>query len=78
MVCHNLKIKPEYFWKVQSGIKRAELRKNDRDFKVFDEIALNEFENGEYTGRFQLVQITDITDVSEYAPGYVLLSIEKE
>lgn len=31
---HELKILPEHFWPVVTGHKKAELRKNDRDFKV--------------------------------------------
>ena len=37
---HELKILPEQFWSVVAGHKKAELRKNDRDFKVGDTIIL--------------------------------------
>ena len=36
MKVHNLKIKPQYFKDVVSGIKTFEVRKNDRNFKVGD------------------------------------------
>lgn len=77
MAHHNLKIKPEFFEKVRRGIKTAELRKNDRDFQTGDTLTLQEFDSG-YTGGFINVYVQDVTDVSEYAPGYVLLSIERE
>lgn len=76
---HYLKIKPEFFDKVQRGIKTAELRKNDRDFQTGDTLTLQEFDSvSGYTGDTINVYVKDVTDVSEYAPGYVLLSIERE
>lgn len=75
---HYLKIKPEFFDK-QRGIKTAELRKNDRDFQTGDTLTLQEFDSvSGYTGGFVKVHVQDVTDVSEYAPGYVLISIERE
>lgn len=49
---HELKISPEYYMDVVSGVKPFEIRKNDRDFKVGDCVKLNEYdaENG-YTGK---------------------------
>jgi len=38
MKLHELKIKDEYYYAVSSGYKTFELRRNDRDFKVFDNI----------------------------------------
>ena len=48
---HDLKIQPQYFNFVEAGLKRFELRKNDRDFKVGDLFILREYDKGEYTGR---------------------------
>ena len=53
---HELKTWPVYFQATWAGAKFFEIRKNDRDFKINDEIVLKEFipENGadgEYTGR---------------------------
>ena len=48
---HQLKILPKFFEKVISGEKTFEVRENDRNFKVGDYLALNEFANGDYTGR---------------------------
>lgn len=47
---HVLKIQPKYFEMVKWGIKRFELRKDDRNYQVGDFIVLREYENGEYTG----------------------------
>lgn len=50
MASHNLKIHRQHFGPVQLGLKTAELRLNDRDFKVGDWLILNEWDNG-YTGQ---------------------------
>ena len=62
---HALKIYPEYYEAVKSGKKPFEVRKNDRDFKVGDILALNEFdplegEKGQYTGRATFQRISYI------------------
>lgn len=79
-ITHYLKIYPEFFSAVCTGVKRAELRKNDRDYRVGDTLHLMETPRGSchQTGEFINVKITDITDVDEWMPGYVLLSIERE
>ncbi|PIT58365.1 DUF3850 domain-containing protein [Snodgrassella alvi] len=75
---HRLKILPEYFEAVKQKVKRAEFRKNDRDFKVGDLLLLEEYDktNNQYTGRFILVRITHVTDLADWAAGYVMLSID--
>lgn len=73
---HELKILPEHFWPVVTGHKKAELRKNDRDFEVGDTIILYEW-NGDYTGERTERTIVHIADVGAYLPGYVLLSINE-
>ncbi|MBP1544345.1 MAG: DUF3850 domain-containing protein [Oscillospiraceae bacterium] len=40
---HELKCHPEYFDALILGKKTFEIRKNDRDFRVGDLVALNEF-----------------------------------
>ena len=49
---HHLKINPEYFKAIVSGIKTFEVRKNDRDFKINDIICLHEYcpNERDYTG----------------------------
>lgn len=77
-ITHDLKIYPEFFSAVCTGAKRAELRKNDRDYRVGDTLHLMETPRGSChrTGEFINVTITHIADVGEWMPGYVLLSVE--
>ena len=75
---HALKIDPQYFEAVRSGKKRFELRKDDRDFRVGDYLALNEWDD-RYTGRTELVKVTYImnpNDIMTCQGNYALLSIE--
>ena len=48
---HYLKTETEYFQAVENGNKRFELRKNDRNFNVYDLIYLQEVVDGRKTGR---------------------------
>ena len=81
---HNLKILPQYFEAQVDGLKSFELRKNDRKFKVGDEIKLNEIsskigDNYKPTGRACLVLITYIlhsdhgNEFEGLEPGYCIL-----
>ena len=74
---HLLKIKPEYFNAVESLLKQFELRKDDRDYQIGDLIILQEYDDGEYTGRecgaFKISYI--LRDCPEYGlmPGYCII-----
>ena len=59
-VIHNLKTWPEYFSAMRLGIKKFELRTNDRNFKVGDILRLKEWcpDAGEYTGNHMLANVT--------------------
>lgn len=75
---HALKIEPKYFDAVRSGAKTFELRINDRDFRVGDFLALNEWECDHYTGRTELREVRYILDIGEVIPGpdgIVIMSI---
>lgn len=48
MKIHELKLDVRYFESVQKLKKTFEIRKNDRDFKVGDVLALTAFESGNY------------------------------
>lgn len=78
---HALKTEPNYFEDATSGRKPFEVRKNDRDFKLCDYIALNEYdptraERERYTGRSALFRITYVLDNPQYCKdGYVVLGI---
>lgn len=75
---HELKIHPQYFKAVESGRKYWEIRKNDRDFKVGDEVLLREWDNTEYSGKEILAEITYMLDdkFAGLAEGYVVFSIK--
>lgn len=73
-----LKILPEHFEDVQSGAKKSELRKNDRDYAVGDLLILREWTGKEYTGRRLSVVITHILQNCGFGllDGYAILSIK--
>ena len=51
MKTHEVKSWIEFFEPILSGRKMFELRKNDRDYKVYDMVYLHETVNGIKTGR---------------------------
>lgn len=72
---HDLKTLPEYFKLVICNTKKFELRKNDRNFKIGDRVALREFDGKNYTGKVKIVTIKYILkDCPEYglADGYCI------
>lgn len=77
MANHDLKILPEYFNAVNSGIKTFEIRKNDRKFQIGDTLILREIFNNskEYTGRMLRKEVTYITDY-EQKEGCIVMSIK--
>lgn len=74
---HRIKIAPVHFNDVVFGIKRAEVRRHDRDYWVGDVLVLREWEHGKFTGREARAQITHILPGDQHgiAPGYSVLSI---
>jgi Domain of unknown function (DUF3850) len=86
---HELKTHPEYFAAIYSGIKNFELRKNDREYKIGDELLLREFvpkgyyEDGcnddMYTGRILHRRVDYILRGGKFGleEGYVVLAISK-
>jgi len=67
-VDHILKSWPEPFTAVLDGVKRYEVRKADRDFKVGDVLYLREWlpAIGVYTGRAFAVRVTYMTSPGEF------------
>ena len=65
---HILKTWPGYFQLVFSGVKKFELRKNDRDFKVGDLLILMEFypDAQSYSGREVRVVVTGVFRLSDF------------
>jgi len=87
---HHVKCWTQYFNDVDRGEKRFDLRKNDRDYKVDDQITLQEWDptRGEYTGRrltfricYALRGVTDWENDAATIPmrglraGYVILGL---
>ena len=71
---HYVKIDKKYFEQQLSGIKNFELRRMDRNYKVGDELCLQEIE----TGREHLLLIVSIlTGYKGVEEGYGILGTEK-
>lgn len=67
MKMHELKIQSHHFADVVTGIKRAEVRKNDRGFSAGDYLQLNEIDDeGEPTGEGVQVLVTHILAGGDY------------
>jgi hypothetical protein len=74
---HELKIWPQYFNKKLQGVKSWEHRRNDRNFKVGENMLLREWspQSGRYTGETMLVNILLIHDLED---GTVIISDDSE
>ena len=74
---HRLKTLPEFYEALCCGVKRFEIRKNDRNFKVGDCLVLVKFENGKEDGNNVLLRNVDyITDFPKgLKKGYVCMGI---
>ena len=84
---HELKTWPKYFHEVKSGVKKFEIRKFDRDFRVGDELILREFvpenyyedqtEKEYFTGNICHRRIDYLLSDSKFGiqEGYVVLGI---
>jgi hypothetical protein len=76
---HDLKTLSRYYDRVVSGDKSFELRKNDRDFQVGDELHLIEIDDdGEETGAHTVVKVAYILHGPLYGlmAGYCIMSIK--
>ena len=77
---HELKIHPEYYNQILLGLKKVEIRLNDRNYQENDLLILNEFDpkTERYTGS-QLKRKVDfiIRDVAGLNPDYVIMQISK-
>lgn len=77
---HELKTWNPYFEHVRLGFKTFELRKNDRDYKMSDEVLLREWDpkTEEYTGRILHRYISYILNDPKFGlqEGYVILGLK--
>lgn len=79
LTIHKIKIAPEYFVSIVEGRKKAELRKNDRNYKSGDLLWLSVLGQGELAGEELMAVITHVLPVSEIiegCEGWVILSID--
>lgn len=77
MTTHRLKCWTEFYNETAAGRKKAELRFNDRDFKVGDWLILQDFDpvKESFSGREVSVEVTHVlANTPHLKPGYVLLS----
>lgn len=73
---HELKTLSKYFKSTWAGRKTFEIRFNDRNFELDDEIVLLEWDNNQPTGRSIYGFITYLTDF-EQKIGYVVFSFHE-
>lgn len=78
---HELKCWPEPFLATSAGIKRHEVRKNDRNYEVVDVLILQEFDPPEniYSGRSLRVRVTYISKGGDFGlpEDMVVMSVTK-
>lgn len=79
MTLHDLKIDHHLFDDVLNNHKKAEIRKNDRDYQVGDVLTLKQTKPGDrtqYTGKAIVRLVTHVLkDYPHLAHDYVMLSI---
>jgi len=78
MKTHELKILPQYFKNVASGLKTYEVRVNDRDFKIGDIVILNEWcPEILFSERYLVFKIGYILDLGDERVVFSLLKHTK-
>ena len=81
MTVHTLKCWPEFFESIVIGVKRFEIRKADRPYRVGDILALQEWDNvtRQYTGNSINMDVDYIMSDIQFGiqEGYIVMSISK-
>ena len=72
---HDLKILPEWFNSVVSGVKTFEIRKDDRNYNPRDVLLLREWDGKAYTGRTCKADVTMVLRGKYCREGYCTMSI---
>ena len=77
MTTHQLKIKEDYARAHLSGVKSWELRENDRDFKIGDQIEFSALDERGFVVMTYKRTITYLFKGGQYglAPDYVILTL---
>lgn len=78
MKTHDLKCFPKFFGALWAGVKTFEVRRNDRDYKVGDELQLREWSLVDgYSGREIRFRVDYMLDDPAFgvAPGFVILGL---
>lgn len=73
---HFLKCDPKPFKALWDGFKAAEVRNNDRNFLTCDELTLEEFHDGHYSGRRIRAQVTHVQKGYGLPDHIVVLSLK--
>ena len=74
---HYIKILPEYYRAIERGDKTFEVRFNDRNYQKYDVLHLQEWMNGDYTGREITADVTYILDSPDFCKeGFVIMAIK--
>ena len=77
METHHVKLNVAYYEYVAKGIKNAEVRFNDRDYKTNDWLVLEEWTGTEYTGHYIVRQIGGVFPLDGIGlNGWVLLCMK--
>jgi ASC-1-like (ASCH) protein len=76
---HELKIHPEHYTDVLMGLKKVEIRLNDRNYQEGDLLILNEFDpkTERYTGGQVKRKVDYVLKYQGIQPDYVVLQISK-
>lgn len=72
---HDLKILPEWFNAVISGVKTFEIRRDDRNFQPRDVLLLREWDGKAYTGRTCKADVTMVLRGEYCRAGYCTMAI---
>lgn len=86
MTIHHVKSWSHFFDAITDGSKKHDLRKNDRNYQVGDDIILEKYDNinGRYTGDMLVCSVTYITSnvvpcafsSAVLPPDYCILSLQ--
>lgn len=74
---HYVKILPEYYRAIERGDKTFEVRYNDRNYQTYDVLHLQEWMNGDYTGREITAEVTYLLDSPDFCKdGFMVMAIK--